>query len=68
MLPRRSASCRLLWRSRKVFTAIQNQLQSQSALRLGVTRVQTLALTAAQKIQNTVTAHGTKATIARPLR
>ena len=46
-------------------TAIQNQLQSQSALRLGVTRVQTLALTAAQKIQNTVTAHGTKATIAQ---
>lgn len=48
-------------------TAIQNQLQSQSALRLGVTRVQTLALTAAQKIQNTVTAQGTKATIAQTL-
>lgn len=46
-------------------TVVQNQLQSQSALRLGITRVQTLALTAAQKIQNTVTAQGTKATIAQ---
>lgn len=45
--------------------SIQNATQKQSALMLGVSKIQTLALTAAQKIQARVTAQNTTATIAQ---